>query len=88
MLLDATGEKDIDLGRELAAKGRGLCRVIHGYRDVAPAVSDSWLPPALLPGRASLYANAQATLPPVRSATFAQRANRSLMGESSARCRI
>ena len=40
VLLDATGEKDIDLGRELAAKGRGLCRVIHGYRDVAPAVSE------------------------------------------------
>lgn len=40
VLLDATGEKDIDLGRELAAKGRGLCRVIHGYRDVAPAVGE------------------------------------------------
>ena len=40
VLLDATGEKDIDLGRELAAKGRGLCRVIHGSRDVAPAVSE------------------------------------------------
>lgn len=39
VLLDATGEKDIDLGRELAARGRGLCRVIHGYRDVAPAIS-------------------------------------------------
>lgn len=40
VLLDASGEKDIELGRELAAKGRGLCRVIHGYRDVAPAVSE------------------------------------------------
>lgn len=39
VLLDATGEKDIDLGRELAAAGRGTCRVVQGYRDVAPAVS-------------------------------------------------
>ena len=39
VLLDASGEKDIELGRELAAKGRGVCRVIHGHRDVAPAVS-------------------------------------------------
>lgn len=40
VLLDATGEKDIDLGRELAARGRGTCRIIHGYRDVAPAISE------------------------------------------------
>ncbi len=40
ILLDATGEKDVDLGRELAARGRGTCRVIHGYRDVAPAVTE------------------------------------------------
>lgn len=40
VLLDATGEKDVELGRELAAKGRGTCRVIHGHRDVAPAVSE------------------------------------------------
>lgn len=40
VLLDATGEKDIELGRDLAARGRGLCRVVHDYRDVAPAVTD------------------------------------------------
>ncbi|GAA3635243.1 hypothetical protein GCM10022200_18180 [Microbacterium awajiense] len=40
VMLDATGEKDVALGRELAARGRGVCRVIHGYRDVAPAVSE------------------------------------------------
>ncbi|MEI3865667.1 VWA domain-containing protein [Microbacterium sp. CCNWLW134] len=39
VLLDATGEKDVELGRELAAKGRGICRIIHGHRDVAPAIS-------------------------------------------------
>jgi Mg-chelatase subunit ChlD len=39
VLLDATGENDVELGRELAAKGRGLCRVIHSHRDVPPAVS-------------------------------------------------
>ena len=38
VLLDATGEKDVELGRELAARGHGLCRVIHGHRDVAPAI--------------------------------------------------
>ncbi len=40
VLLDATGEKDVELGRELAAKGRGVCRLIHGHRDVAPAISE------------------------------------------------
>lgn len=40
VLLDATDEKDIELGKELAAKGRGVCRIVHGYRDVAPAISD------------------------------------------------
>lgn len=39
VLLDATGEKDIDLGRELASRGRGMCHVLRGHRDVAPAVS-------------------------------------------------
>lgn len=39
VLLDATGEKDIDLGRELASRGRGTCHVIRSYRDVAPALS-------------------------------------------------
>nr|WP_243752355.1 VWA domain-containing protein [Leucobacter weissii] len=39
VLLDASGEKDIELGRELAARGRGICRVIRGHRDVAPAIT-------------------------------------------------
>lgn len=39
VLLDATGEKDIELGREIASRGRGTCHVLRGYRDVAPALS-------------------------------------------------
>jgi Mg-chelatase subunit ChlD len=38
VLLDATGEKDVELGHELAARGRGVCRIIRGHRDVAPAI--------------------------------------------------
>jgi hypothetical protein len=39
VLLDTVGEHDHDLGRELAAAGRGrLLRVRH-HRDVAPALS-------------------------------------------------
>lgn len=40
VLLDATGEHDLELGRELAARGRGLCRVVRGFRDVAPALEE------------------------------------------------
>ena len=40
VLLDASGEKDVDLGRELASRGRGTCHVIHDYRQVAPAPSE------------------------------------------------
>ncbi len=39
VLLDASGEKDIELGRELASRGRGICRVVRHHRDVAPAIS-------------------------------------------------
>lgn len=39
VLLDADGEKDVDLGRELAALGRGRLRVVRGHRDVAPALA-------------------------------------------------
>jgi len=39
VLLDAVGEKDIDLGRELASKGRGTSHVIRHHRQVAPALS-------------------------------------------------
>ena len=39
VLLDSSGEKDVDLGRQLASRGRGICRIIRTHRDVAPAVS-------------------------------------------------
>ena len=38
VLLDASGEKDVELGRELAARGRGVLEVVRGHRDVAPAL--------------------------------------------------
>lgn len=38
VLLDADGENDIELGRELATSGRGTLRVIRHHRDVAPAL--------------------------------------------------
>lgn len=38
VLLDAEGENDLELGRELAAAGRGTLRVIRTHRDVAPAL--------------------------------------------------
>lgn len=38
VLLDADGEKDVELGRELAASGRGTLRIIRHHRDVAPAL--------------------------------------------------
>jgi Mg-chelatase subunit ChlD len=40
VLLDAAGEQDRDLARDLARLGRGRLRRIRGYRDVAPALSD------------------------------------------------
>ncbi|MDQ2662152.1 MAG: VWA domain-containing protein [Actinomycetota bacterium] len=39
VLLDASGEKDVDLGRDLARVGRGTLHVVHDFRGVAPAVS-------------------------------------------------
>lgn len=39
VLLDTSGEKDIDLGRQLAAQGGGTCRIIRSHRDVAPAIT-------------------------------------------------
>lgn len=38
VLLDVSGETDLELARELAARGRGMCRVIRTHRDVAPAL--------------------------------------------------
>ncbi|MBK4348563.1 vWA domain-containing protein [Lacisediminihabitans changchengi] len=39
VLIDVSGEKDIELGRELAASGHGTAQLIRTYRDVAPALS-------------------------------------------------
>lgn len=39
VLLDASGEHDLELGRDLARLGRGRATVIDTYRDVAPALS-------------------------------------------------
>jgi Mg-chelatase subunit ChlD len=39
VLLDASGEHDVDLGRDLARLGRGTLRVVEDFRAVAPAVS-------------------------------------------------
>jgi Mg-chelatase subunit ChlD len=40
VLVDVSGEVDTDLGRDLAAVGRGRARVIRTHRDVAAAMSD------------------------------------------------
>jgi Mg-chelatase subunit ChlD len=39
VLLDSSGEQDLDLGRDLALLGRGRLRSIRTYHDVAPALS-------------------------------------------------
>lgn len=39
VLLDASGERDVELGRDLARLGRGTLQVVHDHRGVAPAVS-------------------------------------------------
>ena len=39
VLLDASGEHDVELGRALARIGRGTLHVVRDYRGVAPAVS-------------------------------------------------
>ncbi|WP_222706644.1 vWA domain-containing protein [Lacisediminihabitans profunda] len=39
ILLDVSGEKDIELGRELARAGHGTLRLIRTHRDIAPALS-------------------------------------------------
>ena len=38
VLIDVSGEKDVELGLDLARVGRGSARMIRTYRDVAPAV--------------------------------------------------
>jgi Mg-chelatase subunit ChlD len=39
VLLDATGEKDVDLGRDLAHAGRGTLHEVRTHREVAPALT-------------------------------------------------
>ena len=39
VLLDAVGEQDVDLARELAAAGHGRLPRIRNHRDVPPALS-------------------------------------------------
>ncbi|PVY30766.1 vWA domain-containing protein [Williamsia muralis] len=39
VLVDTSGENDLDLGRDLAIVGRGRCRVIRDHHDVAPALT-------------------------------------------------
>jgi len=40
VLLDTSGEDDVDLGRDLAHRGRGRCRLVHGSSAVAAALTD------------------------------------------------
>lgn len=40
VLLDTSGERDVELGRDLARIGRGRFRAIRTFHDVAPALSD------------------------------------------------
>lgn len=39
VLLDVSGERDVDLGVDLARAGRGRCRLVRDHTDVAPALS-------------------------------------------------
>ena len=40
ILLDTTGEQDVELARDLVRLGRGRLRPVAAYRDVAPALSE------------------------------------------------
>lgn len=40
ILLDASGEKDVELGKDLARAGRGRLRVIRDFHDVPPAITE------------------------------------------------
>lgn len=40
VLLDASGERDVELGRDLARRGRGTLHVVQDHRGVAPAITD------------------------------------------------
>ena len=40
VLIDVSGENDVELGRELALIGRGTAKLVRNHRDVAPALSE------------------------------------------------
>ena len=42
--LDVSGERDVELARELAGEGRGRRLPIHDHRDVAAALGDIFAP--------------------------------------------
>jgi Mg-chelatase subunit ChlD len=44
VMLDVVGEKDLELGRQLARLGRGRLRRIRDYRDAAPALTEIFAP--------------------------------------------
>lgn len=44
VLLDVTGEKDVDLGRDLATVGKGRLHLVAGVADVAPGLSEIFAP--------------------------------------------
>jgi Mg-chelatase subunit ChlD len=44
ILLDVNGEHDLEMGRELAKLGRGRVHRVRDHRDVAPALSNAFLP--------------------------------------------
>jgi hypothetical protein len=44
VLLDTSGEQDVDLGRDLARLGRGRARLVRDHRDVAAALTAVFTP--------------------------------------------
>ena len=44
VLLDTSGEQDVDLGRDLARAGRGRCRLVRDHRDVPAALAAVFAP--------------------------------------------
>lgn len=40
VLLDVSGEQDVELGRELASAGHGILRLARSHHDVGPAISE------------------------------------------------
>ncbi len=44
VLLDASGERDAELGRQLAQRGRGRLKVVRRFNEVAPALTEMFRP--------------------------------------------